>query len=215
MPSTEWYVAVDGAPEGPLPLAALQAAAASGVIDRSTLVWTSGLAAWQRADEVEGLFATQEASASDPATTGGAVIDGGAHGGDRSLRGENRLGVWAFLALSGMHALGAFGSLFLKTGLPSYDRLTTEQAFVAATNDMAVAVAFLAIAYLYEAKGHVVIPILGLLAFGAEVLGRIGTGEFAPVWLIAYTALALLFAASVKLATSRRRSGVIDVGRMV
>lgn len=202
MSDTQWYVAINGSPRGPILLWDLQVAAAAGEINDGTLVWTTGLADWRHASEVDGLL--PRSNAPGPRTVEPTSLPP-LPAADLAAGDATRLGVWACLAIAGMHALGGLASLLLKTGFLSFERLTHEQAFVSATNNMAVAVAFLAIAYLYDAKGHVLVPILGLLLFGAEVVAKIGTGHFEPVWMVAYSALTLLFAASVKVKRSLRR----------
>lgn len=50
-----FYVAVDGAPHGPLDVAALRARAADGALRSDTLVWRPGMAAWASASQVPEL----------------------------------------------------------------------------------------------------------------------------------------------------------------
>lgn len=199
MSNSLWFVAIGGSAQGPMAFSDLRVAAACGSIDGNTLVWADGLPDWCPAVRVDGLLPR---STDRDATQPGQVAPPTDIDEDFPSREAKRLGVWSCLALAGMHALGGLASLFLKTGFLSFERLTTDQAFVSATNNMAVAVAFLAIAYLYDAKGHVLIPIFGLLLFGAEVVAKIDSGMFAPVWLLAYAALALMFAASIKASQS-------------
>lgn len=197
MSDPAWYYAADGEARGPFTFAELRATAARGEIRAATLVWATGLTDWQRAETIDGLFGRAASSARYYADDSRI---------DRKARAARRLCVWACLALSGMHALGAFGSLFLKTGFLSYERLSSEQAFVAATNNMAVAVALLAIAYLYERKGHTLIPVAGLVLFGVEVVLKIHSGQFAPAWFLGYAALALIFATSLGVTYTRGRT---------
>lgn len=197
MSDASWYYAADGEARGPLTFGDLRETAARGEIVAATLVWTTGLADWQPAETIDGLF--ERAAGSPGYNTSDLRVD-------RKARAARRLATWACLALSGMHALGAFGSLFLKTGFLSYERLSNEQAFVAATNNMAVAVAFLAIAYLYEKKGHTLIPVAGLVLFGAEVVLKIHSGQFAPSWLLGYAIFALMFVASLGVTFRRGRT---------
>ena len=197
MSDPAWYYAADGEARGPFTFAELRATAAHGEIRPATLIWTTGLSDWQRAETIDGFFDRGASS---------VVHNADDLHLDHKARAARRLGVWACLALSGMHALGAFSSLFLKTGFLSYERLSNEQAFVAATNNMAFAVAFLAIAYLYERKGHTLIPVAGLVLFGVEVVLKIHSGQFAPAWFLGYAALALIFTASLGVTSTRGRT---------
>ena len=57
--SAAWFVAVDGKPQGPFDMATLRQRAASGGMNRDSLVWQEGMAQWAPASqvaEVAGLF---------------------------------------------------------------------------------------------------------------------------------------------------------------
>lgn len=51
----QWHVAVDGAVTGPHPQSTLSAMAGSGKLTRDTLVWSDGMAGWERASDVRAL----------------------------------------------------------------------------------------------------------------------------------------------------------------
>jgi membrane protease subunit (stomatin/prohibitin family) len=58
--TASWFIAVDGAQVGPLPVDQLPARVGSGELSASTLVWREGMAAWAPASDVpelRGLFA--------------------------------------------------------------------------------------------------------------------------------------------------------------
>src|SRR5579883_66059 len=57
MSNRTWYVAVDGKQAGPYPEDQFLEFIANGQIDRNSLVWSEGMASWQRAGYVPGLFA--------------------------------------------------------------------------------------------------------------------------------------------------------------
>ena len=52
-----FYIAVNGQQQGPYQVAQLQAMIASGAFTQATLVWTTGMAAWQAANTVPALAA--------------------------------------------------------------------------------------------------------------------------------------------------------------
>jgi len=57
--SRQWHVAVDGASTGPHGQDSLASMAASGRLTRESLVWSDGMAAWERAgsvDDLDGVF---------------------------------------------------------------------------------------------------------------------------------------------------------------
>jgi hypothetical protein len=62
MAERSWYVAVDGKPAGPYPEQQFLGFIANGQVDRNALVWSEGMAAWQRAGYVPGLFAPPQSA---------------------------------------------------------------------------------------------------------------------------------------------------------
>jgi membrane protease subunit (stomatin/prohibitin family) len=55
--STPWFVAVNGAQQGPFDANAVKGMVSSGQLTRDTLVWQQGMDAWTKAGEVAGLKA--------------------------------------------------------------------------------------------------------------------------------------------------------------
>lgn len=66
MSNRTWYVAVDGKQAGPYPEDQFLEFIANGQIDRNSLVWSEGMASWQRAGYVPGLFAPAQPPPSPP-----------------------------------------------------------------------------------------------------------------------------------------------------
>jgi len=50
-----YHIAINGESKGPLPISQLQALVSEGSMTRESLVWTDGMADWQKALEVDGL----------------------------------------------------------------------------------------------------------------------------------------------------------------
>ena len=55
MSNRNWFYAADGQQKGPLPEAQLRDLIARGMVRSDTLVWTEGMAGWQKAGEIPGL----------------------------------------------------------------------------------------------------------------------------------------------------------------
>ncbi len=55
MPNRSWFYASDGQQQGPYPDAQLRELIARGTVTADTLVWSEGMAGWQRAGEIPGL----------------------------------------------------------------------------------------------------------------------------------------------------------------
>jgi uncharacterized RDD family membrane protein YckC len=68
MSSGEWYYAVSGEQRGPVPLETLRAMVASRQLHPQDLVWSAGMANWQPANSVEGLFHVAPVPPSQQAT---------------------------------------------------------------------------------------------------------------------------------------------------
>jgi hypothetical protein len=56
MAERSWFYAAGGQQQGPVSEAQLRDLIARGTVTADTLVWSEGMAAWQRAGEVPGLF---------------------------------------------------------------------------------------------------------------------------------------------------------------
>ena len=62
MSAAEWYYTLNNQQQGPVTLEALQAMAANGQIQRTDLVWRQGMANWQPAADVPGVFGAAAAA---------------------------------------------------------------------------------------------------------------------------------------------------------
>src|SRR5215472_17080614 len=72
MANKSWFFAAEGKQQGPYPEAQFLDFIARGAITRDTLVWTEGMAGWQKAGEIPGLLA-----AGYPPTLAGGGYGGG------------------------------------------------------------------------------------------------------------------------------------------
>jgi hypothetical protein len=99
MAARSWFYASDGQQQGPYPEIQLRELIARGTITADTLVWTEGMANWQRAAEIPGLAP----GASGPPVmprAGGALPGVGGHGDGRlSIDFEIWDFVWRSLVL--------------------------------------------------------------------------------------------------------------------
>ena len=55
MSNRSWFYASEGQQKGPFPEAQFQDLIARGIVRADTLVWTEGMAGWQKAAEIPGL----------------------------------------------------------------------------------------------------------------------------------------------------------------
>ncbi len=62
MPERSWFLAANGQQQGPYPEAQVRDFIARGMVTAQTLVWTEGMANWQRASEIPGLMSAAGAS---------------------------------------------------------------------------------------------------------------------------------------------------------
>ena len=56
MSNRSWYYAAQGAQQGPIPEAELRNLVSGGVVTGETLVWTEGMAGWEKAGQIPGLM---------------------------------------------------------------------------------------------------------------------------------------------------------------
>ena len=96
MAERSWYIANAGVQQGPYPESQFLNFVAAGQINADTLVWTDGMAAWQRAGDIPGLMAAGRAPPSPPPRPlrGGASSPDVHPGGDAVTAD---FGVWALL----------------------------------------------------------------------------------------------------------------------
>src|SRR5204863_6257001 len=102
---SNWFYAANGQQQGPFGDAQLRDLVGNGTVRADTLVWTEGMAGWQKAGDIPGLMATPPGpptlsrGAPPPMMAGGA---GAAPGS--SLVAE--LPLWGFLGRTLLYAIG-------------------------------------------------------------------------------------------------------------
>src|SRR5215510_9930091 len=93
---SNWFYAANGQQQGPLGDAQLRDLIANGTVRPDTLVWTEGMAGWQKAAEVPGLMASAGGPPARPMggqpPMMGAGMAGMASGKALSLN----MGIWDF-----------------------------------------------------------------------------------------------------------------------
>jgi hypothetical protein len=95
MADRSWFYAADGQQKGPFPEAQLQDLIARGTVRADTLVWTEGMAGWQKAAEIPGLVPGGSAPPAMPQAGGppSVVASRGYGGGPLSIE----FGIWEFV----------------------------------------------------------------------------------------------------------------------
>ena len=81
MADRSWFFALDGKQHGPYPAPEFRSYVANGTIKADTLVWSEGMANWQRAAEIPGLM-SGGSSAPTVSQAGGPSASRGAYSGD-------------------------------------------------------------------------------------------------------------------------------------
>ena len=92
MADRSWFFASQGQQHGPYPEAQLRQFIAAGTITAETLVWTEGMANWQKAGDIPGLFAGASGPPAMPGSPGLPKSAGGYGGGSLSVD----FGIWDF-----------------------------------------------------------------------------------------------------------------------
>jgi hypothetical protein len=107
MSNRSWFFAAGGQQQGPYPEAQFRDLIARGQVGPQTLVWSEGMASWQKAGEVPGLMAG--GGAPPPMVPqGGAVMGAGGYAGAGGYGGPLSLdvGIWGFLGRSLLLMIG-------------------------------------------------------------------------------------------------------------
>ena len=82
MPNRSWFYADGGQQQGPLPEAQFRDLIAKGMIRADTLIWTDGMAGWQKAGDIPGLLSP---AARPPAMSGRMPAMANGDGGALSI----------------------------------------------------------------------------------------------------------------------------------
>src|SRR5216683_2888939 len=92
MSNRSWFFASQGKQQGPYPEARLREFIANGEVSAETLVWTEGMAGWQKAGDIPGLLS---GISGPPAVSrpGDPLVSAGGHGGGPLLI---EFGIWEF-----------------------------------------------------------------------------------------------------------------------
>jgi hypothetical protein len=102
MAARSWFYASEGQQQGPFPEIQLRELIARGTITADTLVWTDGMANWQRAGEIPGLAPGGSAPPAMPRSGGPVTSAGGYSDGPLSID----LPLWGFLGRALLYIFG-------------------------------------------------------------------------------------------------------------
>jgi len=102
MAGRSWFYASEGQQQGPYPEIQLREFIARGTITADTLVWTEGMANWQRAADVPGLISGASGPPVIPLSSGALPSAGGHAGGALSID----LPLWGFLGRALLYIFG-------------------------------------------------------------------------------------------------------------
>jgi hypothetical protein len=115
MSERSWFYADQGQQRGPFPEAELRHLIAHGTVTPDTLLWTEGMAGWQRAGDVPGMMSPASRAPAVPQTDGPVPSDetgyraadnngpAGDYGGERVML---QPGLWELLGRSLLYGIG-------------------------------------------------------------------------------------------------------------
>jgi hypothetical protein len=103
MADRSWYFASNGQPQGPYPEARLREFIAAGTVTADTLVWTEGMAEWQKARDIPGLLSGPSGPPVLPHS--GLPPAPGRPGAIQMLSAD--FGIWALLGRTLLYSIGA------------------------------------------------------------------------------------------------------------
>jgi GYF domain 2 len=102
MSNRSWFFAANGQQQGPFPDAQFRDLIARGQVNAQTLVWSEGMAGWQKAGEVPGLMGGGMAPPAVPQGGGPVMSSGGYGDGPLSID----VGLWGLLGRSILFVIG-------------------------------------------------------------------------------------------------------------
>jgi len=102
MADRSWFYASAGQQQGPFPDAQFRDLIARGTVRADTLVWSDGMAGWQKAGEIPGLFSGAQSPPTIP-QSGSPAMPGASSGGALSID----FGIWDFVWRSVVFFIGA------------------------------------------------------------------------------------------------------------
>jgi hypothetical protein len=102
MSNRSWFFAANGQQQGPYQEAQFLDFVARGTVRAETLVWSEGMAGWQKAGEIPGLLSGGGAPPVMSRPGAGAVSDSAGGGGQLSVD----VGLWAFLGRTILFVIG-------------------------------------------------------------------------------------------------------------
>jgi hypothetical protein len=105
MPDRSWFFAANGQQQGPYSEAQFRDFVERGMIRSETLVWTEGMAGWQKADDVPGLMSSAAGPPMMPRSGSPPVVAG--DGGFGSALSAD-LPLWSLLGRSLLYVIGVF-----------------------------------------------------------------------------------------------------------
>lgn len=112
MSDRSWFYAAQGQQQGPFPEAKFRNLIARNMVTADTLVWTDGMADWQRAEDIPGLMPRTSGWSAVPSSRGPQISVGGPpyNTGDRYGAGGHALsinsGLWELVGRSLLYAVG-------------------------------------------------------------------------------------------------------------
>jgi hypothetical protein len=103
MAERSWFYAAGGQQQGPVSEAQLRDLIARGAVTPDTLVWSEGMAGWQKAGELPGLWSGGAAPPAFPGSAGAIPTVGGYGGGALSVD----FGIWDYVWRTIVASIGA------------------------------------------------------------------------------------------------------------
>ena len=103
MSNQAWFFASRGQQQGPYSEAQLHGFIARGIVTAATLVWSEGMANWQQAGDIPGLFSAASGPPVAPYSGGLPLSAGGSDNGSLSID----FGIWEFIWRSAVLFIGA------------------------------------------------------------------------------------------------------------
>jgi hypothetical protein len=167
MSNRSWFYASEGQQKGPFPEAQFQDLIARGAVRADTLVWTEGMAGWQKAAEIPGLVPGGSGPPVIP-QPGGPVVGAGSYGGGAL---SIDLPLWPLLGRTILYVIGFLLVIPAPWVATSYYRWMVSRTSVPGRRDIAfngqvgdIWYVFIVMALIsYAGQVHNYLPLIAIL----------------------------------------------------
>lgn len=221
----DWFIAVDGKPQGPFTFEQLAHEASAGRLRRSALVWSQSIPNWKPAEDLADLFPAAQPAPfqpveqylpppipaagpppSDPVDQNPAPPKPSSRSNwiskptttENALEAVRRGAAYGYV-FAGMYVLGGLLSYAMGYDINTQGKLSADDALYTLLGFLAVATVIVALSYWFQTKRNILVPVALGLWFAGEILFKLANQSHLNAgWLIFYAFIAVGFISGLR-----------------